>query len=77
MTATYVEQALDQGAVQCGLPRAFTADSSTEFIWMTLDECVRRRDTKLNYTRSGRPSDRGHIESFNSRLRVSVSPRPS
>ena len=41
----------------------------TEFTSKALDEWAYRRGVKLDYTRPGKPTDNGLIESFNGRLR--------
>ena len=52
-----------------GAPASITVDHGTEFTSQALDEWAYRRDVKLDFTRPGRPTDNGHIESFNGRLR--------
>ena len=52
-----------------GLPAAITVDNGTEFTSKALDEWAYRRGVKLDYTRPGKPTDNGLIESFNGRLR--------
>jgi putative transposase len=44
-------------------------DNGTEFTSKALDEWAYRRGIKLDYTRPGKPTDNGLIESFNGRLR--------
>lgn len=68
-TGRGVGQALDRSAVQRGLPRAITVDDGTEFTSRALDDWAYRRGIKLDYTRPGKPTDNGLIESFNGRLR--------
>jgi putative transposase len=64
-----VGQALDRAAQQRGLPRAITVDNGTEFTSKALDDWAYRRGVKLDYTRPGKPTDNGLIESFKGRLR--------
>jgi putative transposase len=64
-----VGQALDRLASQRGWPKAITVDNGTEFTSKALDEWAYRRGIKLDYTRPGKPTDNGLIESFNGRLR--------
>ncbi|MFC3686021.1 integrase core domain-containing protein [Hydrogenophaga luteola] len=52
-----------------GWPKAITVDNGTEFTSKALDEWAYRRGIKLDYTRPGKPTDNGLIESFNGRLR--------
>lgn len=69
LTGRCVGQALDQAARLRGWPRAITVDNGTEFTSKALDEWAYRRKVKLDYTRPGKPTDNGLIESFNGRLR--------
>lgn len=68
-TGRCVGQTLDQAAVIRGWPQAITVDNGTEFTSKALDEWAWRRGVKLNYTRPGKPTNNGLIESFNGRLR--------
>jgi len=43
--------------------------NGTEFTSKALDDWAYRRGVKLDYTRPGKPTDNGLIESFNGRLR--------
>ncbi len=69
LTGRCVGQALDQAAWQRGWPNAITVDNGTEFTSKALDEWAYKRGVKLDYTRPGKPTDNGLIESFNGRLR--------
>ena len=69
LTGRCVGQALDQAALVRGWPQAITVDNGTEFTSKALDEWAYRRGVKLDYTRPGKPTDNGLIESFNGRLR--------
>ncbi len=69
LTGRCVGKALDLAAQQRALPRAITVDNGTEFTSKALDEWAYRRGVKLDYTRPGKPTDNGLIESFNGRLR--------
>jgi putative transposase len=64
-----VGQALDRAAGSRGLPKAITVDNGTEFTSRALDEWAYRRGVKLDFTRPGKPTDNGLIESFHGRLR--------
>lgn len=52
-----------------GWPKAITVDNGTEFTSRALDDWAYRHGVKLDYTRPGKPTDNGLIESFNGRLR--------
>jgi putative transposase len=69
LTGRCVGKALDAAAEVRGLPRAITVDNGTEFTSKALDEWAYKRGVKLDYTRPGKPTDNGLIESFNGRLR--------
>ena len=69
LTGRCVGQALEQAAMMRGWPKAITVDNGTEFTSKALDEWADRRGVKLDYTRPGKPTDNGLIESFNGRLR--------
>nr|WP_083566129.1 integrase core domain-containing protein [Nitrosovibrio sp. Nv17] len=56
-------------AAERGWPKTITVDNGTEFTSRALDEWAYRRGIKLDYTRPGKPTDNGLIESCNGRLR--------
>jgi len=64
-----VADALEAVAVRTPLPRSITVDHGTEFMSRTLEDWAYRRGVQLDFTRPGKPTDNGHIESFNGRLR--------
>lgn len=68
-TGCSVGQALDRSAVLHGWPKSITVDNGTEFTSRALDDWAYQRGVKLDYTRPGKPTDNGLIESFNRRLR--------
>ena len=53
----------------CRMQLRITVDNGTEFTSKALDEWAYKRGVKLDYTRPGKPTDNGLIESFNGRLR--------
>ena len=56
--------------VELGLmPRALRADNGPEFTCKALQMWAEERGVVINHTRPGKPTDNGHIESFNGRLR--------
>jgi len=69
MTGRAVAEALDRVSALHGVPASITVDHGTEFTSQALDEWAYRRGVKLDFTRPGKPTDNGHIESFNGRLR--------
>ena len=50
-------------------PRSITLDHGTEFTSRALEDWAYARGVALDFTRPGKPTDNGHIESFNGRLR--------
>jgi putative transposase len=69
LTDWCAEKALDEAALQRGWHKAIIVDNGTEFTSNALVEWAWRRGTKLDYTRPGKPTGNGLIESFNGRLR--------
>lgn len=57
---------IDQWSRESGIR---PVDNGTEFTSKALDDWAYRRGVKLDYTRPGKPTDNGLIESFNGRLR--------
>jgi len=51
------------------MPKAITVDHGTEFTSKSLDELAWNRGVKLDFIRTGRPTENAFIESFNGRLR--------
>jgi putative transposase len=61
--------ALDQLIQHTGTPASITVDHGTEFTSKALEEWAHRVGVKLDFTHPGKPTENGHIESFNGRLR--------
>jgi putative transposase len=64
-----VANALDRIVDRTGTPASITIDHGTEFTSKALEEWAYRRGVKLDFTHPGKPTENGHIESFNGRLR--------
>jgi putative transposase len=64
-----VVDALDRIVARTGTPASITIDHGTEFTSKALEEWAYRRGVKLDFTHPGKPTENGHIESFNGRLR--------
>ena len=60
---------LDRAIEPTGTPVAITIDHGTEFTSKVLEEWAYRRGVKLDFIHPGKPTENGHIESFNGRLR--------
>jgi putative transposase len=69
LTGTSVADALDRAIAEHGMPASITVDHGTEFTSRALDEWAYRRGVKLAFTTPGKPTENGHIESFNGKLR--------
>ena len=54
---------------ETGTPASITTDHGTEFTSKVLEEWAYRRGVKLDFIHPGNPTENGHIESFNGRLR--------
>jgi putative transposase len=64
-----VVAALDRLIGRAGTPVSITVDRGTEFTSKALEEWAYRVGVKLDFTHPGKPTENGHIESFNGRLR--------
>jgi len=64
-----VAAALDRAIAHSGIPISITVDHGTEFTSRALEDWAYRRGVKLDFIRPGKPTENGHIESFNGRLR--------
>lgn len=64
-----VVAALDQAIARSGTPVSITVDHGTEFTSRALEDWAWRRGVKLDFIHPGKPTENGHIESFNGRLR--------
>lgn len=60
---------LNRLAEQGRMPRALRADNGPEFTCKALQIWAKDRGITIEHTRPGKPTDNGHIESFNGRLR--------
>src|SRR5262249_31929672 len=71
-TGQQVADVLTRVGVEPGLPTTIAVDYGTEFTSKALDHWACRNNLKLDYTRRGKPTDDGSIESFNARVRSDV-----
>ena len=60
---------LERLVAKLGVPASITVDHGTEFTSKALEDWAWRRGVKLDFIRPGKPTENGHIESFNGRLR--------
>ena len=61
--------ALEARTADMPVPVSITVDHGSEFTSRALEDWAWRRGVKLDFTRPGKPTENGHIESFNGRLR--------
>jgi len=64
-----VIRVLDALIWQYGLPEALRIDNGPEFISMALDRWAFRHGVKLDFIQPGKPTQNGHVESFNGHFR--------
>jgi putative transposase len=64
-----VASALDGVIAVRGRPSSITVDNGSEFAGRVMDAWAHRHSVQLAFTRPGRPTENGFIESFNGRLR--------
>jgi putative transposase len=64
-----VAVALDRAIERSGTPASITVDHGTEFTSKALEDWAYQRGVKLDFIHPGKPTENGHIESFNGRLR--------
>jgi putative transposase len=69
MTARRVVEILDRIAAERGLPVSIRVDNGPEFDSHALREWATKNGVQLEFITPGRPTENGHIESFNGRLR--------
>jgi putative transposase len=69
LTAQNVVEALDMAKIERGLPEVICVDNGSEFTSKLLDQWAYLREVKLHFIRPGKPTENGHIESFNGRFR--------
>ena len=63
-----VANARDRAIGRGSPPRSITVDDGLAFTSPALDDWAFRRGVQLDFIRPGKPTDNGHIESFNGRL---------
>ena len=68
--AFQVLELLDRLARQHGKPKTLKVDNGPEFAGRMLDQWAYLNGVEIDFSRPGKPTDNGHIEAFNSRLRA-------
>lgn len=69
MTGQRVADALDRWVAEHTAPLSITVDHGTEFTSKAIEAWAWSRSVKLDFTHPGKPTENGHIESFNGRFR--------
>jgi putative transposase len=69
LTGERVVRVLEQLRCERGLPTTIQVDNGSEFTGRRLDEWAYRNKVKLHFIEPGKPTQNGHIESFNGKLR--------
>lgn len=69
LTAERVVRVLEQLRLEHGLPQIIQVDNGSEFTGRKLDEWACKNKVKLHFIEPGKPTQNGHIESFNGKLR--------
>lgn len=69
LTSSEVVEALEIVRLSRGVPAVISVDNGSEFTSKALDEWAYLRGVKLHFIRPGKPTENGHIESFNGRFR--------
>ncbi len=70
LTGDRVAEVLDRIGRGRGLPERIRVDNGTEFTSKRLDQWAYLNGVQLEFSRRGKPTDNGLIESFNGRLRA-------
>lgn len=69
LTGQRVVRVLERLTEIQGFPEFIRVDNGPEFISKALDEWAYRNQVKLDFIRPGKPTENGHIESFNGKFR--------
>lgn len=69
LTGERVVRVLEQLRGERGVPKTIQVDNGSEFTGRKLDEWAHRNKVKLHFIEPGQPTQNGHIESFNGKLR--------
>jgi len=69
LTGEKVVLCLDRVRRMRGAPKSIQVDNGSEFYSKAMDAWAYRHGIQLEFIRPGRPTDNGHIESFNGKLR--------
>lgn len=69
LTGERVVRVLEQLRAERGVPKTIQVDNGSEFTGRKLDQWAYQNKVKLHFIEPGKPTQNGHIESFNGKLR--------
>ncbi len=69
MRSSEVAEMLNIIVLRRPFPQLLKTDNGSEFAGKMLDKWVYERDTRIDFSRPGKPTDNAMVESFNGRLR--------
>lgn len=69
LTGEHVVAYLERIRKERGAPRSIQVDNGSEFYSRAMDAWAYRHGIQIEFIRPGKPTDNGHIESFNGKLR--------
>jgi putative transposase len=69
LTSNQVIETLERLRVERGLPKIISVDNGSEFTSRALEQWAYLNEIKIHFIRPGKPTENGHIESFNGRFR--------
>jgi putative transposase len=69
LTSKQVVETLERLKFERGLPEIISVDNGSEFTSRALEQWAYMNEIKIHFIRPGKPTENGHIESFNGRLR--------
>lgn len=69
LSGARVTRVLDRVIDRYGIPTAIRIDNGPEFISTALEKWAAERGVRLDFIQPGKPTQNGHVESFNGRFR--------
>lgn len=69
LTSKQVVETLERLKFERGLPEIISVDNGSEFTSRALEQWAYMNEIKIHFIRPGKPTENGHIESFNGRFR--------
>ena len=69
LNASHVVETLEKLRSERGLPGILSVDNGSEFTSRALEQWAYMNGVKIHFIQPGKPTENGHIESFNGKLR--------